>query len=70
MNRDAKCNSESAAKDGSLRVRPTVPLTPPPPVIGNPIARMYHDLRLERAATEPFPPGLPSRHHRTANGDW
>ena len=35
-----------------------MPLTPPPPVISNPIARMYHDLRLERAATEPFPPGL------------
>ena len=24
----------------------------------NPFARMYHDLRLERAATVPFPPGL------------
>ena len=35
-----------------------MPLTPPPPVITNPFARMYHDLRLERAATEPFPPGL------------
>jgi cytochrome P450 len=34
-----------------------VPLTPPPPVRTNPIARMYHDLRLERAATVPFPPG-------------
>ena len=35
-----------------------MPLTPPPPVVSNPIARMYHDLRLERAATVPFPPGL------------
>jgi cytochrome P450 len=35
-----------------------VPLTPPPPVVTNPLARMYHDLRLERAATVPFPPGL------------
>jgi cytochrome P450 len=35
-----------------------VPLTPPPPVRGNPLLRMYDDLRLERAATVPFPPGL------------
>jgi cytochrome P450 len=35
-----------------------VPLTPPPPVRSNPIARMYDDLRLERAASVPFPPGL------------
>jgi cytochrome P450 len=35
-----------------------VPLTPPPPVATNPIARMYEDLRLERAASVPFPPGL------------
>lgn len=35
-----------------------MPLTPPPPVRTNPIARMYDDLRLERAATVPFPPGL------------
>jgi cytochrome P450 len=35
-----------------------VPLTPPPPVRTNPIARMYDDLRLERAASVPFPPGL------------
>ena len=35
-----------------------MPLTPPPPVASNPIARMYEDLRLERAATVPFPPGL------------
>jgi cytochrome P450 len=35
-----------------------VPLAPPPPVRTNPIARMYEDLRLERAATVPFPPGL------------
>jgi cytochrome P450 len=36
----------------------TVPLTPPPPVRANPIGRMYDDLRAERAATVPFPPGL------------
>jgi cytochrome P450 len=35
-----------------------VPLTLPPPVRSNPFARMYDDLRLERAATVPFPPGL------------
>jgi cytochrome P450 len=35
-----------------------VPLTPPPPVATNPIARMYEDLRLERSAAVPFPPGL------------
>ncbi len=35
-----------------------MPLTPPPPVVTNPIARMYEDLRLERAATVSFPPGL------------
>jgi cytochrome P450 len=35
-----------------------VPLTPPPPVRSNPFSRMYEDLRLERAATVPFPPGV------------
>ncbi len=35
-----------------------MPLTPPPPVRSNPFARMFDDLRLERAATVPFPPGL------------
>jgi cytochrome P450 len=35
-----------------------VPLTPPSPVRTNPIARMCDDLRLEHAASVPFPPGL------------
>jgi cytochrome P450 len=35
----------------------TVPLTPPPPVGTNPLKRVVNDLRAERAATVPFPPG-------------
>jgi cytochrome P450 len=34
-----------------------MPLTPPPPPRANPIGRLYDDLRRERAATVPFPPG-------------
>jgi cytochrome P450 len=34
-----------------------VPLTPPPPVSTNPLKRVVDDLRHERAATVPFPPG-------------
>jgi cytochrome P450 len=32
-------------------------LTPPPPPRTNPLERLYDDLRRERAATDPFPPG-------------
>ena len=45
----------------------TVPLTPPPPVRANPIGRMYDDLRAERAATVPFPPGLTNVNLRRAS---
>lgn len=34
-----------------------MPLAPPPPVTTNPIARLLDDLKAERAATVPFPPG-------------
>ena len=34
-----------------------MPLAPPPPVSTNPFVRLYEDLRSERAATVPFPPG-------------
>lgn len=34
-----------------------MPLAPPPPVSTNPIGRLLDDLRAERAATVPFPPG-------------
>ena len=36
---------------------PPVVAAPPPPAHTNPFARMAHDLRRERAATVPFPPG-------------
>ena len=34
-----------------------MPLAPPPPVSTNPLLRFRDDLRAERAATVPFPPG-------------
>jgi cytochrome P450 len=36
---------------------PDVVAAPPPPAHTNPFSRMAHDLRRERAATVPFPPG-------------
>jgi cytochrome P450 len=42
-------------------------LTPPPPPRSNPIGRLYDDLRRERAATVPFPPGRTRASMRLTN---